>query len=396
MKKHILLAWELGAALGHVMGFRHLIEGFLEKGCKVTVVARNLVSVEEVLRDLDISYYQSPIFLTEKRDRLPATHSYSDIIYDLGYASQDALTGLVNGWKNLFILLKPDLVVCDHSPSALITARCLDIKVCTFGTGFFIPPDTQGPILFQEIDPILKKQVLVRYKKVVSNINFILKKHAKSTMKDIYDIFRDIHHFICTFAETDHYERAQETQYYGPRTTTNQGRVFSFKPSEKVAFAYMQPHTKGLIPALEAMASLPIQSILYIPAASQEIVTLVKNYKNLRLSDKPVNISRIFEHTALLLNNASHGLINEALLKGIPSVLLPTQLEQNILAKKLSAQKLAIALNEKSNINIKAAINFGLTNRTLSERLAQYKHKYAGYSQAKAIRQIIDESLGLI
>lgn len=390
MSKHIVLTWELGAALGHVMGFRNLVIAFLAKDYKVSIVGRNLPSVDLVFHDLDISYYQSPLFSAPKMQSLAATHSYSDIIYDLGYSSEQSLTGLVNGWLNLFQLLKPDLLICDHSPSALVAAACLNIRAATFGNGFFVPPDSDYPVLFQDVDKVTSKQVFARYKRVLQSINKVLSLHKAKPISRLYDVFRPATHFLCTFAETDHYERSSDTIYYGPRSSTDQGRKFSFSTNEKVVFVYLQAYTPQIIPLIKALAKLTIRSILYIPNAAEDIQTRVKQHTNITLSHEAVHIDSMFEHTALLVSNGSHGLVSEGLLRAIPSLLLPTQLEQNILAKKLSTQKLALAMNDKTKVNIDAALQFALTNNTLHERLAQFKQKYADYKQADSITKIVN------
>jgi hypothetical protein len=172
------------------------------------------------LQDVDITYYQSPISLSEMKDRLSVTHSYSDIIFGLGYDSVDALAALVTGWRNLFTLIKPDLVMCDHSPTALLSSHCMGIKTCTFGNGFFVSPDTQQPVLFQDTDQASVKAVLSRYKLVLNSINGVLTRHKRDEITTLYDVFRHATHFLCTSRETDHYQREPETRYHGPRSTT--------------------------------------------------------------------------------------------------------------------------------------------------------------------------------
>lgn len=396
MKRHVVLAWELGAALGHVMGLRPLITGFLAKNIGVSIVGRNLASIQQVLGDLDVSYYQSPVFLSERHEHLKVTHSYSDIIHDLGYQADHSLLGLVKGWCNLFALIKPDLIICDHSPTALLASKCLDLRTCTFGNGFFLPPDTQLPVLFKTSDVSIKKEVNKRYNHVMDNINGVLKKWGKEPIDVLFDIFRSSKHFLCTFTEIDHYERKPNTLYYGPRNTVDKGRVVRLKPSEQVAFAYLQPHTSLLMPVIQSLAKLPIKSVLYIPKLPSETEKQIRAYKNIEVYPEPINISRIFEHTVLLINNASHGLVGEALLWGKPSIVLPTQLEQNLLAKKVSAQKLSIALNAESKIDTCAAIQFALNNQDLKSRLEAVKEKYTNYTHQRAFSDILTECLSLI
>ena len=396
MKKHVVIAWELGAALGHVMGFRALATGLLAQNINVSIVGRNLASVQQVLSDLDITYYQSPISLTERHQRLKATYSYSDIIYDLGYESDQSLLGLAKGWSNLFDLIKPDMVICDHSPTALLVCKCLDIPSCTFGNGFFLPPDSNGPVLFQSTDTSITQGVNQRYLAVIESINLVLKEYGKDSIQELYDLFRPSTHFLCTFTEIDHYQRTGDKQYYGPRNTTDAGISVKLKPSQKVVFAYLQPRTRLLEPVINSLTKLSINSVLYIPKLPGELASKLRKSKNIQLYDRPVNISQIFAHTALLINNASHGLVGEAMLWGKPNVLLPSQLEQNLLAQKTSKQKLSIALNADSKIDIDSAIQFALNNKELAERLKGIKQKYSHYRHEEAMASIIEQCLRLL
>ncbi|MDP4944242.1 MAG: hypothetical protein NWQ48_01900, partial [Alishewanella sp.] len=134
----------------------------------------------------------------------------------------------------------------------------------------------------------------------------------------------------------------------------------------------------------------------FIPKAPAELVSSIQESTNIELYDRPVNISKIFEQTALLINNASHGLVGEAILHGKPNLLLPYQLEQNILARKTSSQKLSIALNADSKIDIDSAIHFALNNKDLADRLNRVKQKYSHYRHEEAIASILDQCSRLL
>lgn len=84
---------------------------------------------------------QAPLYSREVANKVDLTLTYADIIYNLGYAREQDLMSLSKAWINLFTLIKPDLIIADHSPTAVLAARCLDIKSSTYGTGFFIPPN---------------------------------------------------------------------------------------------------------------------------------------------------------------------------------------------------------------------------------------------------------------
>ncbi len=56
-----LLAWELGAGLGHLTTLRPVAQRMAEEGHDVHLVVRDLACVETVFGDLEIPLYQAPV-----------------------------------------------------------------------------------------------------------------------------------------------------------------------------------------------------------------------------------------------------------------------------------------------------------------------------------------------
>ncbi len=67
--------------------------------------------------------------------------------------------------------------------------------------------------------------------------------------------------------------------------------------------------------------------------------------KNVRFSSDPVQLKGIENRADLVICHAGHGTVAASLLMGIPLLLLPTQLEQLLLANKLSALKLSAVID---------------------------------------------------
>jgi hypothetical protein len=66
--------------------------------------------------------------------------SFADILLGSGYGDARTLTSLLEGWIRIFERWRPDLVVADSAPTALIAARILRIRRATYANGFALPP----------------------------------------------------------------------------------------------------------------------------------------------------------------------------------------------------------------------------------------------------------------
>src|SRR5439155_3039499 len=69
----------------------------------------------------------------------PRTTSFASILSDVGFGDDKALGVLACAWRNLYKLTNPDLIVFDHSPTALLAARGMAARKLVLGVGFCVP-----------------------------------------------------------------------------------------------------------------------------------------------------------------------------------------------------------------------------------------------------------------
>ena len=124
--KTVLLAWELGSGLGHVMPLRRIATRLLRQGIRIIAVLKD-VSSARWLDGLDADVMQAPVWpVTFKSDAERARLSsatLADSLADFGLADEEALRILLTAWSHLFDLIRPDLVIADFAPAAALTAR---------------------------------------------------------------------------------------------------------------------------------------------------------------------------------------------------------------------------------------------------------------------------------
>jgi UDP:flavonoid glycosyltransferase YjiC (YdhE family) len=117
----ILCAWELGGGTGHLHILGPVGQALRARGHDVTYVLRDLVTASRFSAFSDAQLLQAPI--NSRVSRLPPSINYAELLNRVGYLDVDVLSALIEAWRGLLRLVGPDLVLAEHSPTALIAAR---------------------------------------------------------------------------------------------------------------------------------------------------------------------------------------------------------------------------------------------------------------------------------
>jgi len=150
----ILFTWELGAGLGHIIPIRDIARVLIENGHEVSVSLRNLDKAEAMFGDMSVEILPAPFKSGAAHNRVAPMVTMAHIVNNVSFCAVDELAGRVTAWRNLFNYVKPDVIVFDHSPTALLASRGLDVKRALLGTGFYYPThETPWPSFRQGATP---------------------------------------------------------------------------------------------------------------------------------------------------------------------------------------------------------------------------------------------------
>jgi UDP:flavonoid glycosyltransferase YjiC (YdhE family) len=386
----ILLAWELGGGLGHFMNLRPLADGLARRGHRVVAVLRDLSSARRFLPNGDLAILQAP-FKHQRMTEIEPTCTFAQILHNCGFGDADGLATLAEAWRQLYDYVKPDLIVFDHSPTAMLAARGRPVRRALIGTGFFNPPDVSPlPNLRSWMTP--HAALLQAHEShVLANMNSVLIRAGEQPLERVAQLYQPLDQdFLLTLRELDAYSRSADTVYWGG-WSAGIGEPPNWPHGRgKRIFAYLKPFP-AVGQLLSTLNGLPNPSLIYAPGLDPRLRAECRN-PTVRFTDAPVEMSHAAKESDLAILNGTHATTAAMLLAGKPALHIPIFLEQAINAKaaeRLGAAVCATPSDPKQFTN-------GLHSLLSSDRFAQaaqsFAARYCDFSPDLQIERMIDRA----
>ena len=133
----ILLTWELGGGLGHLVNLLPLAKGLFERGHRVVAALRDLSRAEDVFGGVEVTYLQAPVINRPVFQIIEPVRNFAQLLFNNGFSDPAELKIMSRAWLNLYEYVRPDLIVFDHSPTALLAARSCGAKRRLWAPAFF-------------------------------------------------------------------------------------------------------------------------------------------------------------------------------------------------------------------------------------------------------------------
>jgi UDP:flavonoid glycosyltransferase YjiC (YdhE family) len=170
----------------------------------------------------------------------------------------------------------------------------------------------------------------------------------------------------------------------------------------KRVFAYIKPRHRDFVRLLEALRDSGHRVLVYAPGIDKDNLEKFRSGR-MAISREPLKLKPLIQGCDLVICHAGPGTMTVALLAGVPLLLLPTQLEQAMGARRV-AQLGAAVVVMKGNPPAKDAKDDGkpkapetdyaalirdlLTQEKFRKAAGAFAKKYARFSQAGQSRAI--------
>jgi hypothetical protein len=299
---------------------------------------------------------------------------------------------MTQAWINVFRMFTPDAAILDHSPTALLAARCTAIPCVVIGTGFELPPLRTPLPCFPGFPGATAENAARAEGEVLENANRVMDAAGGPRLGVLLDLFRCERRWLTTFAELDHYGPRPSERYVGPIGDVERGQLLEWPDgcSHKI-FAYLRPHTPDLAPILRSLAGCDAAVVCYGPGIpSEQTDPLVSS--RFVIASQPVDLTSLLPGTSLCVSYAPAGTVTSTLLRGVPQLLAPAHVEAQLTAHRVECMGAGLTLRDgPDEQRVTATLHRLLNSAKYATRAAAFAAHHRGFDSGHAADNIVDD-----
>lgn len=391
---NILICWELGSGWGHVGVLRPLARELLSRGYRVTLAARELGRAAPTFAGMNVRVLQAPCLPPRPKLPFERVECFAHVLANVGYDDPSNLVAMVAGWRGLFELVRPDLVVAEYAPTALLALRGTGVPRAAMGTGFSLPPDvTPLPALVglgRSTPP--RQQVERDEAAVLRSVNQALRAWRGRPMERLANLFHDevAATVLRTYEELDPFAPRPGIRYGG--TWPSEGGDPPLWPAGNgpKVFVYLRqcPARDALLAELRRLGTPTLVAPEGFAAPGEAERT---EGPNLRVARRPLDITRVAATCDLGVLNGGHNALAAMLLASRPCLLLPQHLEQHLIARQAKAIECAAIAAAHDAPAALATLQHMIGSRSFAAAAARFATRHATRSGVIALAGVAGE-----
>ena len=386
----VLFSWEIGAGMGHLHPHEPVLKHLCEVGHEVIVIARDVAKARKAFGHLSLTTLQSPISLEKPDPIYRPTPSMAHILHNVGYSEPESLRARIMSWQELVRLIQPELVLLDYSPTLQLALLSSNIPQVVIGTGFSVPPEQSVLSTFSLFQGKKFSGIPDGEARTLSVVNQALASLGLPTLMTLGDIWHSRCRCILkTFKELDHYPHRENGIYIGVPPSQRGIEPIWPEQGERRIFAYLKPN-QLIGDTLEALKATGCQVLVSGDGLSRSVQKQFTG-PSMRFESQAINLYEVLNTTDLVLNNANHGTSSHCLVEGVPLVVMPLQLEQQLLARQLCQAELALEAKDPSVEDIRQVLRQGLESQRLRKKVLGFQEKYQGLSVKLYLERLLEE-----
>ena len=343
----ILTVWEMGANLGHIDRMLITARALRTRGHDVRFVLRDLSRAHSRVAVDGFAMGQAPVWLPRLANP-PRLGNYAAILAAAGWLDAQGLAGLICGWRDCFELARPDVLICDHAPTALLAARSMTartgLRVWAVGNSFEVPPAAAH---FPPINDTAEERARCPAydATVLASTNQALALLGEPALARLTDLFDTPYQAIASLPELAHYDGyPAATEFAGACFLGDVGLAPAWPAgSGQRVFVYLTPGDDSFRAVMAAIKKLGLVALVHAKGLSAEAAARLGG-PGIRFEAEPLQVNATMASADVVISHASLGTASAAFLAGKPQLLLPSQAEQNMVSRRLVAAGVGLAV----------------------------------------------------
>jgi len=321
----ILLAWELGGNLGHIVALLGLARGLRERGHQVLFAMRDLSNAGLLARE-GFPFLPAP---SPSHRRKPTLYpSYAAMLEGEVFPSADATLVAALAWRSIMRASGAEFVVADHAPVAMLAARALKIRTAVFGVPFSIPVAGKDLPVFAD-----KHESQAEDQRLLKRRNSVLTTLGANSLERASDLYAAAATMVRCIPEVDCFGPRSDDDYATMAAGDAGDAIPDWpKASGPKALVYLKagPDVK---PVLQALAASGMSAIAYIGGLARRDTPLKR--PGMLVTNTLFKSSALTPQADLVICNGNAGTVTGALLAGKPVLMLPQYMEQALTARRV-------------------------------------------------------------
>ena len=383
----ILYAWELGGNLGHVGSFAPVAAELGRRGHDVLAAVRETSACARVFGTAG-RWLQAPFVAENLGQGSPI--NYADMLLFNGYGDSERLLGLLVAWRQLIYLVRPDLIVADHAPTAILAARTLGISVMTYGSGFHYPPRVDPFPGMRPWQPFSEAALLEVNNRALATINGVLDRLGSAPLDRLSDLLHVAEDGVLTLPELDHYPERGAARYWGLIPDSQQNKAPVWPPGNgKRVFAYLRDGNPHALGTLEALARSGCSLIAFLPNPS--LGHHLASLPNVAISREPLDMAHLAQDADAAVLNGGMSSTAAFLLAGKPVLCVPNHLEQFLTGWNLTRMGAGLLVSPQDIApGLSAVVTRLLEDSRLRSAAEAFAAKYVHLDQSSVVANLAD------
>ena len=392
MPRVALLGWEYGRGLGHAIPLIQIAQALTSRGWRCVLALRS----DLIPEGFDVEGFEvcaAPIWggRAGVRPDVPrSSASMTDVLAGIGFCSAEWVERQVAAWRALFAEHKPDLLVTDHAPGAVLAARGR-VPCLATGTGYTVPPAglTTFPLFHTLSDPVFAE------KEVLDTVNAALAKSHTEPLQALSQAMTGDASCVCTLPFLDPYAEHRTEEVLGPLLKE---RVYPRAGGATEIFCYLRepPREARLDDLVSAIVDLPRRTVAFLPGLSPTRRAWLRD-RGVTVLDGLASLNEQLSRSCLLIHPGGHGMAAAAVLAGVPQIVTSFDVEKWLTGRRLVGRGIAQQLDYQTTdarllrAAILAALDdpvMDLESRQASEDHAAFTHRNIAESVADSCQQL--------